>query len=193
MDSFEHVIASILERQGYWTRTAVKVELSPAEKAAIGRRSSPRWELDIVGYRGRDNHILVLECKSYLWSKGVQAGTFAGKNQDDETRYKMFFDRKLRKVVLGRLVKQLVHQGFCAPNPRVSFGLAAGKVHGDETWLRKYFRKQRWELWTPSRIRDELTSLRDSKYENSVAAVVAKLILRGIAENDAPAEAGVEG
>ncbi len=43
MDSFEQVIASILERRGFWTRTSVKVELEREEKHAIGRPSSPRF------------------------------------------------------------------------------------------------------------------------------------------------------
>ena len=51
MDAFETVIASILQRQGYWTLTRVKVELTKAEKRSIQIPSSPRWELDIVGYR----------------------------------------------------------------------------------------------------------------------------------------------
>lgn len=183
MDSFEQVVAAILERKGYWTRTCVKVELTREEKIAIGRPSSPRWELDVVGYQGRDNHLMVLECKSYLDSYGVRTETFAGNNLKNEDRYKLFFDPNLREVILGRLVKQLLQQGSCAADPRVSFGLAAGKVHGDEAWLREHFQKEGWELWTPSTIRKELAALRDSKYENSVAAVVAKLILRGPAES----------
>jgi len=35
---------------GYWVRTSVKVDLTKEEKVQIGRPSSPRWELDIVGY-----------------------------------------------------------------------------------------------------------------------------------------------
>src|SRR6266498_477431 len=120
MDSFEQVIASILERRGYWTRTCGKVDLERDEKLAIGRASSPRWELDVVGYRGRDNQLLVLECKSYLDSFGVRSGTFAGKNAKDEKRYKLFFEPVLREVVLQRLIKQLVQSGFCAEAPRVT-------------------------------------------------------------------------
>jgi hypothetical protein len=179
MDSFEQVVASILERRGYWTRTSVKVDLEPDEKRAIGRASSPRWELDVVGYSGRDNELLVLECKSFLDSNGVRSDTFVGKNGKDEKKYKLFFEDTLREVVLGRLVKQLIQHGFCPATPRVSFGLAAGKIHGDEASLRGRFKERGWELWTPSFIRGELTALRDSKYENSVAAVVAKVLLRG--------------
>src|SRR2546427_7588815 len=100
MDSFEQVIASILERNGFWTRTAVKVDLTPEDKRAIGRASSPRWELDVVAYRGSDNLLRVIECKSYLDSYGVRAATFAGKNQKDVTHYKLFFEYGLLEEVL---------------------------------------------------------------------------------------------
>jgi len=182
VDSFEHVIAAILERRGYWTRTCVKVALEADEKRAIGRTTAPRWELDVVGYQGRENRLLVLECKSFLDSSGVSAKTFAGLNAKDEKRYKLFFEERTREVVLGRLVKQLVESGFCRENPSVAFGLAAGKIHGDDATLIAHFRAKGWELWTPSRIRSDLIELRDSKYENSIAAVVAKIILRGSAE-----------
>ena len=36
MDAFEQVVASILQRKGYWTQTSVKVELTKEEKRAIG-------------------------------------------------------------------------------------------------------------------------------------------------------------
>ena len=65
MDAFETVVAAILQRQGYWTLTSVKVGLTKEEKREIGRHSSPRWELDVVAYRGRDNSIKVVECKSF--------------------------------------------------------------------------------------------------------------------------------
>jgi hypothetical protein len=34
MESFEAVTAAILQRQGYWTQTSVKVNLTKAEKRA---------------------------------------------------------------------------------------------------------------------------------------------------------------
>jgi hypothetical protein len=55
MDAFEQVVSEILWMDGHWVRTSVKVDLAKEEKVLIGRPSSPRWELDIVGYSGRDN------------------------------------------------------------------------------------------------------------------------------------------
>src|ERR1700719_1729521 len=78
MDAFEQVVSEILWMDGYWVRTSVKVDLTKEEKVSIGRPSSPRWELDIVGYRGRDNTLRVVECKSYLDSRGTRAASRFG-------------------------------------------------------------------------------------------------------------------
>lgn len=178
MDSFEAVVAAILQRQGYWTQTSVKVELTKAEKRQIGRYSSPRWELDIVAYRGKSNELLVVECKSFLDSLGVQVATFQRRNAKDAKRYKLFFDPTLRRVVLQRLRHQLVEAGFCHPRPKLKLCLAAGKIRGSESWLRSYFNKKGWRFLGPSDIRAELTTLRDTGYDDAVASVVAKLLLR---------------
>lgn len=178
MDAFETVVASILQRQGYWTLTSVKVELTKKEKRQIGRHSTPQWELDVVAYRGSENEILVVECKSFLDSPGVQRKAFDGSNKKAEKRYKLFRDNTLRKVVFQRLKRQLISAGFCAPNPTMRLCLAAGKVRGDEQWLETHFKKKGWLLFGPETIRSELRKLRDAGYENNVAAVVAKMLLR---------------
>lgn len=178
MDAFETVIASILQRRGYWTLTSLKVELTKSEKREIGRHSSPRWELDVVAYSGKANELLVVECKSFLDSPGVECSAFTGTNPAAAKRYKLFCDPTLRKVVLQRLREQLETQGFCAHGPSVQLCLAAGKIHGDEKWLASCFEKNGWMLWGPEFIRGELKALRDTGYENSVAAIVAKLLLR---------------
>src|SRR4051812_12535218 len=90
MDSFEQVVGEILWREGYWVRTSVKVELSKEEKRAIDTPSSPRWELDVVAYRARDNHLKVVECKSYLDSPGVKFRGFDANNEREANRFKLF-------------------------------------------------------------------------------------------------------
>jgi len=178
MDAFENVVAAILQRQGYWTLTSVKVELTKSEKRAIKRDSSPRWELDVIAYSGRTNELLVVECKSFLDSPGVECGAFDGSKPGKEKRYKLFCDRTLRRVVLGRLQKQLVKAGFCARRPKIRLCLAAGKIRGDENWLRSHFEHNGWTLFGPQHIREELEKLCDAGYENSVAAIVTKILLR---------------
>lgn len=178
MDAFETVVASILQRQGYWTLTSVKVDLTKAEKREIGRHSTPRWELDVVAYRGSNNELKVVECKSFLDSPGVECGAFDGSKKNAEDKYKLFCESKLRKVVFRRLEQQLVSSGFCAKKPKIQLCLAAGKIRGDENWLQSHFQKKGWLLLGPQYIRAELEKLRDSGYENNVAAVVTKLLLR---------------
>ena len=78
MDAFEQLVSEILWMEGYWVHTSVKVELTPDEKGQIARPSSPRWELDIVAYRGRENLLKVVECKSLLDSPGVKLRAFDG-------------------------------------------------------------------------------------------------------------------
>jgi hypothetical protein len=68
--------------------------------------------------------------------------------------------------------------GFCAENPTVQLCLAAGKIHGDEAWLRKHFKERGWVLMGPLWIQEQLREFTDRGYENSVAAFVTKLLLR---------------
>ena len=180
MDSFEKVVATILDRAGYWVRTSVKVNLTREDKHAIRRPSSPRWELDIVAYSGRENELLVVECKSYLDSAGVRAGSFDGPKAADETRYKLFSDEVLRRVVLTRLEAQLVEQGFCPSGTQARLCLAAGNIHGDPAPLREFFNAKGWRLFERSWLISGLEALATESYENSVASIVAKLLLREV-------------
>ncbi len=123
MDGFESIIAELLETEGYWVRPSFKVELTKAEKRRIGRPSAPRWELDIVAYRGSDSSVLVVECKSYLDSPGVGLSDLKGGRH--RSRYKLFTEPLLRRTVLKRLTKQLVGMGLSAPSPSTQLALAA--------------------------------------------------------------------
>ena len=66
MDSFESIVRTIFESKGYWVKTSFKVDLTKEEKRKIGRPSSPRWELDVVAYKGGIKEILVIECNLIL-------------------------------------------------------------------------------------------------------------------------------
>jgi hypothetical protein len=96
MDSFENLIALLLRREGWWTTTSFKVDLTKAEKREIGTHSAPRWELDVVAYRGQSNEVLAIECKSFLDSTGVvyRRGAF-----EPPERYKLFTREKTREIV----------------------------------------------------------------------------------------------
>jgi hypothetical protein len=180
VDSFEQVVGEILWMQGNWVHTSVKVHLTKEEKVLIGRPSSPRWELDLVAFSGRDNVLRVVECKSFLDSHGVMASGFNGNSTTDSGRYKLFNDVALRTVVFNRLRIQLAECGACPPDTKIRLCLAAGKIRErDRAWLRQHFIDQGWELWDESWLREQLGRMSKQGYENQVSAVVAKLLLRG--------------
>jgi hypothetical protein len=177
MDSFESLISMLLRHNGYWTTLNFKVELTPEDKKKIRRPSCPRWDIDVLAYKGSTNEVLAVECKSYLDSHGVvfRAGHFS-----KTSRYKLFEDAVLRETVLDRLKVQLVKTHACGPDPTVTLGLAAGRIAGgsDRAALRAHFKDNGWRLFDPASIRRELKRASTRGYENDVAFVVSKLLLR---------------
>ncbi len=184
MEAFEQLVSEILWAEGHWVRTSVKVELTKEEKRVIGRPSSPRWELDVVAYSGRDNRLLVVECKSYLDSRGVALRAFEGTDERSSERFKLFGDEPLRAVVFSRLCQQFTASGACNPSPSVKLCLACGRIasNADRKGLHELFVKKGWELWDEKWLYDRLRAMSERGYENQVSAVVSKLLLRGRAE-----------
>lgn len=175
MDCFENLIALLLRLEGWWTTTSYKVRLTKADKREIGTPSMPRWEIDVVAYKGATNEVLAIECKSFLDSKGVH---FRDGRFGPEDRYKLFSLEATRRVVLGRLAAQLVESGACAPAPTVQLGLATGKIAGgsDRAALLAQFDQQGWRLLDDAWVRQKLAATSTQGYENEVAIVVAKLL-----------------
>lgn len=178
MDAFENLAADIFWNEGYWVRNGVKVELTREEKVRIGRHSTPRWEIDLIAYHATTNTLLALECKSYLDSGGVHAAHFQPGSKYAH-RYKLFHDPVLRDTVLGRLRLQCVERGLCPPDVTVRLGLIHGYATShNASLLAEIFDQNSWLLFGPEWLRDHLGRLAAGGYENSTAAVVAKLLLR---------------
>jgi hypothetical protein len=176
MNSFESIIANLLELDGFWVRTSYKVELSKDDKAKIGRATSPRWELDVVAYNPRKNLLKVVECKSYLDSRGV---SFKGLNPatGGTPRFKLFNEPKTRTVVLKQLEEQLFAIGSIRPKAKTQLCLAAGNIVArDEERIRDLFKSQKWELLDREWIVERLKKLGERGYENSAASITAKLL-----------------
>ncbi len=182
MDAFEDLVAMLLRSDGYWTRTGYKVELSKQEKADIGIPTTPRWEIDVLAYLGAENRVLAVECKSFLDSTGVvfRDGVF-----ETPDRYKLFSREPVRNRVLMNLTNQLVEGGFVAPNPDVVLALATGKIarKTNRDGLRQYFEANRWCLFDDEWIRQKLERIEQRGYENDVAHICAKLLLRSPRKN----------
>ena len=176
MHGFESLVGELLEADGYWVRRAYKVQLTKAEKVAIGRPSSPRWELDLIAFRPGANTLLVVECKSYLDSPGVRLTSLDG--GPGASRYKLFTEPKLRRVVFARLAKDVLSQRLCSRSPKIRLALAAGRVKGNETALAQRCADRGWEFFGPTWLLDRLSGLSEQGYENSVGLMVAKLLIR---------------
>jgi hypothetical protein len=178
MDAFEQLAADIFWNEGYWVRTSVKVELTRDDKARINSPSSPRWEIDLVAFSPSRQELLALECKSYLDSGGVHAAHFE-EGARLAHRYKLFHNEVLRDTVLSRLKDQFTRSGLCGNDVAVRLGL----IHGHATSynaarLEELFARQGWLLYGPEWLNGHLQRMARGAYENSTAAVVAKLLLR---------------
>lgn len=178
MDAFEQIVKIVLEGQGWWVRQGYKVELTNEEKVAMGRHSSPRWEVDLLAFQPRADRILVVECKSFLDSFGVRASEFLDSDVPTKGRYKLFNEAKLREVVFKRLQAQLVNEGLVLPTSSISLAMAVGKFKSasDREDLRERFRSRDWQLIDDLLLRKWALELSERGYEDNVATIVAKLI-----------------
>ena len=191
MEGFETIIRTLLVQDGYWVLDGYKVALSKEEKAAVDRPSAPRWEIDLLAYKGRDNRAFAIECKSYLDSGGVdfasmQPGSrYAG-------RYKLFNEPQLRSVVLHRIREQLVRDALTPAGVSVTLGLAAGCVYSpaDDERIKRWFDQEGWWYLSPRWIADRLRALASTSYFNDVAIMATKLLERNPRPNGQPAGPG---
>jgi hypothetical protein len=179
MDAFEEVVAGLFFRDGFWVSQGFKVELTPEEKKAIGRPSSPRWEIDLLAFKGTTSELLALECKSYLDSPGVAASDIINPS-GEVSRYKLFVDSNLRQVVLNRLALQLHQTGLVPPGTVPKLALATGKIRSlkDTALLHSHFKENNWHLFDTDWLVAKLRATAGESYFDSVAHVVSKLLLR---------------
>ncbi len=178
MDAFESIVATLLERDGFWVRTLFKVALTRDEKRDIGRHSTPRWELDVVAYRPGDNLLRVVECKSFLDSCGVRRAAF-DPSTNASKRYKLFNEPLTKDIVFGRLKQQLLDLNAIRPDPHMELCLAAGKiVKSDADAIRSHFDMNGWKLFDSNWLLRGLRDVAADGYDNTVAAITAKLLLR---------------
>ena len=82
--------------------------------------------------------------------------------------------------MLKRLVKQLEGSGSCAESPNVTLCLAIGKIaeRSDGTGLARHFKANGWGLFDVEWVRERLRQAAKRGYENDVAFVVSKILLR---------------
>ena len=180
MDSFEQIVAKILDHQGYWTKIDYKVALTKEEKRQLNNPSIPRPEIDIVAFRPRENSLLWVECKSYLDSPGVRYIAFSGKGNVHSKRFKIFNNDEMRELIADRLVAQLLDEGLLHSKPKLKFCLVAGNIvnKNDRKKLHALFEQNGWLLYDEYWVKNGLLELAKTGYDNDVAVLTAKLFDR---------------
>ena len=80
---------------------------------------------------------------------------------------------------MNRLRIQLYERGLCPENSRLSLGLVCGRVRNtqDRERLHEHFDKQGWHLWDDLWVRDQVSQMATGDYANSIAPVVAKILI----------------
>ena len=179
MDHFESIIKTLLEAEGYWVRQSFKVNLTKEEKRQIGKPSIPRPEIDLLALHFTRNEVLVFEAKSFLDSPGVKLADLQENHEIPKGRYKLFTCERYRSIVFKRLVEDLILYGMVNSTTKLSFGLAAGNVYqGQSAAIREFMSKKKWFFWSPEDIKSKVTALASQGYENNVAIITAKILMR---------------
>lgn len=125
-------------------------------------------------YKPGTNHLLLIECKSYLDSLGVKWEAFDQPKSAYAERFKLFHNKALFDAVKKQILNQLTKEGMLVgKSTAVNLGLVAGKIYGaDEIRLREFFAKRKWILISPSELAKRLRDFADRGYDNDVATIV---------------------
>ena len=178
MDAFEELVAELFRAKGFWVQRNVKIDLTLAEKRDLNNPSMPRPEIDLVAYQPASNILMAIECKSYLDSQGVHVRDLKPGGRYGR-RYKMFTDAVLRNLVLKNLVEQFTARRMLQGNPEVRLALVYGKgVPSAEPELTEYFEDRGWQLYGPEWLCRCLVTMANQPYDNQMASIVAKLLLK---------------
>lgn len=179
MDAFELLVGQLLEYEKYWVQHYVKVNLTISEKEKIGKKTTPRPEIDIAAFDIPNNTVYLLEVKSYLDSPGVKYESVIAETEIQEGRYKILTSLNYQNIISKRLLQDWRASGHINQDTKISFGLIAGKVQRKkEADLEKHFQDKDWLFWGPTILKKKLEELATKGYENNTVTIAAKLLLR---------------
>jgi len=180
VNAFENIITQYLEEKGYWVRQSVKVDISKEDKRALDLPTMPRPEIDLVALNVKENELLLIEAKSLLDSYGVYFEAVSDEKDELAKRYRLFTNSKFRDILTKRLREEYLKQGLINENTKINYALAAGHIHSaaDESKIRDYFSQQGWKLFSPKEIKEKIVELSEKGWENNLATMTAKLILK---------------
>lgn len=179
MDHFEYIAKLLLERDGFWTRTSFKVNLSKQQKRDTGKHTIPRPEIDIVAFKPSAREVLAVEVKSLFDSPGVNPEELTVHHDVAAGGYKLFTTPNYREIVTKQLTEDLLNLGLIDSPYPVRLGLIAGKVRNDaEDRLRRICADRGWFFWGPSDVKARVLAFADEGYENEAAVITAKILQR---------------
>ena len=178
MEALERIVGELLRLDGYWVHNSYKVKLEKEDKRKLGTPTMPEPVLDLVAYKGNSNTVVVVECKNFLDSAGVQFRSFVDREHRSASRYKLFNQQERREVVFGRLENQLLSAGFVADEPEITLGLAASKFKSkeDRELTTAHFNERGWILWDDTWLLDRLRKMAQRGYENNTVRVIARVL-----------------
>ena len=179
MESFEEIVKVLFEEDNYWVRQSEKINLTKEEKKKTGKPSIPRPEIDLVALNQSENHILVLEVKSFFDSPGVRLSELDIEYNKATGKYKLFTNKNYWTIVLSRLKKDFIKQGMADKKTRFTLGLVAVNVYQNKTEeIRKLFNEKGWFFLGPDEIKDRVLALAKKGYQNSPIFMTAKILMR---------------
>ena len=179
MDYFESIIKRLLEEDGYWVKQSFKVELTKAEKRAVGKHSIPRPEIDLLAYKPVSGELVVFEAKSFLDSPGVRYNDLDVAYEIPHGSYKLFTCTNYRNIVFKCLKEQLIAAGMIGDSVVMQLGLVAGHVYQNRSAdIRALLTSKNMRFWSPEDIKKRLSALSKLKYENDPVIITTKLLLR---------------
>ena len=178
VEALERIVGELLRLDGYWVHHSYKVKLETEDKHRLGTPTMPEPELDLVAYQGSSNTVVVVECKNFLDSAGVQFRSFIDSEHRSAGRYKLFNQRERREIVFDRLKSQLLTARLVAAEPEVTLGLAASKFKSEEDreLITAHFNERGWELWDDAWLLCGLRKMAKGGYGNSTVRTVARVL-----------------
>jgi hypothetical protein len=138
----------------------------------------PRPEIDALAYKPQKRILRLVECKSYLDSRGIQWTAFSNPDSSAGNRFKLLHDADLLSAVTKQIMHQLSADGLLAMGKHdVRLGLAAGKIDAfDQARISEHFKERGWDFIGPTELLTALSEFTKRGYENDVATIVVKLL-----------------
>lgn len=176
MNQFEEIAKYLLEAEGNWVKTSVKVDISKEAKRELGTPSMPRPEIDIVAYNPRQNSLKLIEAKSYLNSRGVYFSHIE-RREPKWDKYKLLTYNDYQEVVSTNLKTDFIRRGLITEDTKIQFGLIAGRLHmAEKNDFYSLAKSRNWFFWGPNELKIKLKAISSLGYEDNPYSMVIKLL-----------------